>query len=94
MKPDLYKARESISETKRQVFLQTATLINSALAIVAALAWNEAIKALIDKYIPAGSSLLSKFIYAAILTTIIVIISMRMVKVINQYKPVEIDDKK
>jgi len=94
MKPVISKAKDKIDETKRQVFLQTATLINSAFALVAALAWNEAIKAMIDRYIPAGSTLFSKILYATILTVIIVLISMRLANVINQYKPAEVLDKK
>lgn len=94
MKPDIYKAKDRINETKKQVFLQTATLVNSAFALVAALAWNEAIKALIEKYVPTGSTLYSKFLYALVLTTIIVLISMRLTKIINEYKPDESETKK
>jgi hypothetical protein len=93
MKPIISKAKENIQETKKQVFLQTATLANSAFALVAALAWNEAIKALIDKYVPAGDALYSKFAYAAILTVIVVLISMRLTKIINGYKPEEEEKK-
>jgi hypothetical protein len=89
MQPSIQKARENLRETKQAVYLQTATMVNSAFALVAALAWNEAIKAIIDRYIPAGSALYSKLIYALILTVIIVLVSMRLNRIIQRYKPEE-----
>ncbi len=93
MKPVLSKAKENIQETKKELLLQSATLINSAFALVAALAWNEAIKAIINTYIPSGSTLYSQLIYAIVLTIIVVIISMRLTRLIKRYKP-EDEDKK
>lgn len=93
MEPSLQKASKRIKETKQQVYFQTATLINSAFALVAALAWNEAIKALIDQFFPAGSALYSKLVYALVLTVIVVLVSMKLTKIINTYKPEEQADK-
>jgi hypothetical protein len=92
MEPSINKARTKLRETKKQVYFQTATLINSAFALVAALAWNEAIKAIIDRYVPTGSALYSKLIYAVILTIIIVLVSMKLTKIINEFKPEDRDD--
>jgi hypothetical protein len=78
------KARSNLKETKKEVFLQSVTLINSAFALVAALAWNEAIKALLDRYFQAGSSVYSRFGYAIIITVFVVIISMRLSAVLNR----------
>ncbi|MDQ5931810.1 MAG: hypothetical protein QG607_512, partial [Patescibacteria group bacterium] len=48
---------------------------------VAGLAWNEAIKALIDYVYPlSGSGLRVKFLYAVVLTVVIVIVSMYIVR--------------
>ncbi len=94
MEPTINKASEKIRETKKQVFYHTATLINSAFALVAALAWNEAIKALLDRYVPSGSALYSKFLYALILTIVIVLVSMKLTKVINEHKPEDEADNK
>ncbi len=71
----LAKARENVRETNREVFHQTLTLFNQALALVAALAWNEAVKSLIDRYFPARSALYSRFFYAVILTVLIVVVT-------------------
>ena len=87
MEPAFKKASNKIQETKKQVYFQTATLINSAFALVAALAWNEAIKAILDAYVPTGSALYSKVLYALVLTVIVVLVSMRLTKIINEYKP-------
>lgn len=93
MKPIVATTKKNLQETKKQLFFQTATLINSAFALVAALAWNEAIKEIIVTYIPAGSSLYSKLIYAFLVTLIVVLVSMRLTKVINELKPDDEDDK-
>jgi hypothetical protein len=51
--------------------------IGAGFGLVAGLAWNDAIKSLIDTIFPQGSggSLLAKFIYAFIMTLVVVIIS-------------------
>jgi hypothetical protein len=54
---------------------RTATYIMGGLGVVVGLAWNEAIKGLIEYFIPlAGAgTLIAKFVYATLLTVIIVI---------------------
>ncbi len=74
-----------MKETKKQILLQTLTLINAAFALVAALAWNEAVKALIDRFFPTGSGLYSRFGYAIIVTVVVVIISMRIAHLTEKY---------
>lgn len=93
MKPDFQKAQENLRETKKEVLIQTATLVNSAFALVAALAWNEAIKALITRYIPAGSTLYTQLIYAVGVTIIVVLVSMRLTRVIKRLSPEDESEK-
>lgn len=81
------KSLNKIKETNKQVLLQSLTLINSAFALVAALAWNEAVKDLIDRYIPSGSGLYSKFAYAIIVTVFVVIITTRLTRILERYNP-------
>lgn len=81
--------KENIEETKKAMFVQTATMVNTAFSLVAALAWNEAIKELITRYVPSGSALYSKFMYALVLTIIVVLVSMKLTKIINSYKDEE-----
>lgn len=74
----IQKAQEEVKETRQEFYMQTVTLLNGAFAFIAALAWNEAVKALIDSYFPSGSGLYSRFTYAIILTLLVVLISSRL----------------
>ncbi len=60
----------------RSEFLKTMTgLITAAFGLVAALAWNDTIKAMINRFVPAGSGLKSMLIYAIIVTVIAVVVT-------------------
>lgn len=59
--------------------------MTTAFGLVAALAWNEAIKKLIEQYIPRGSGVISLFIYAAAVTIVAVLISMRLLKIKERF---------
>ena len=60
----------------RSEFLKTMTqLATAGFGLVAALAWNEAIRDLIDRFISSGSGLISRFIYAIIITFLAVLIT-------------------
>ncbi len=56
-----------------RVFVQTMiTLASASLGLVAALAWNEAIKAMIKSLVGGGDSVSGLFIYAIIATVLAV----------------------
>lgn len=60
---------------KTRVLVQTMiTLASASLGLVAALAWNEAIKALIKRVLGEDDSLAGLFIYAVIATLIAVVV--------------------
>lgn len=60
---------------KTRVLVQTMiTLASASLGLVAALAWNEAIKALIRKVLGEDDSLVGLFTYAIIATLIAVVV--------------------
>ncbi len=62
---------------RREVRERTYSYIVAAFSLVASLAWNEAIKSLIDYFFPLGANtLLAKFIYAISITLIVVFITM------------------
>jgi len=67
-----------ISEVRKQ----TITYIVSAFGIVAGLAWNDAVKALIERFFPieSGNSLLAKFFYALVITLVVVVVTMQLLK--------------
>lgn len=57
-------------------YLKTvAELAVAGFGLTAALAWNEFIKSLIDKYITAGNDLASRLYYALLITLIAVLVT-------------------
>ena len=54
--------------------------VMGGLGVVVALAWNEAIKALIDFIFPVASAntITAKFFYAIVLTAVIVVVTMHL----------------
>lgn len=74
----------------RSEFLKTmAQFVVAAFAFVAALAWNDAIKGLIDRFIAAGSTLVSKLIYAIIVTCLAVLVTYYFGKLTQEAKEKE-----
>lgn len=61
-------------------------MIATSFGLVAALAWNEAIKKLIDEFIPKGKGVLSLFLYAIFVTAVVVIVTSRLVKVKEKFE--------
>lgn len=60
----------------RSEFLKTMTqFVTAAFAFVAALAWNDTIKNLINRFIAPGSGLKSQIIYAVIVTILAVLVT-------------------
>ncbi|MDP3065667.1 MAG: DUF5654 family protein [Methanobacteriaceae archaeon] len=64
---------EQVSEVKGQVMQTIATLMTTAFGLIAALAWNEAIKEIIKQMLPTGSGITGLLVYALIITIIAVI---------------------
>ena len=73
--------KREIKETQKEFKERTTTLILAGFGLVAALAWNDAIKALFDTFFPTGAGLIGKFIYALLVTIIVVIISLQLKKI-------------
>jgi hypothetical protein len=60
---------------RKRVLLQTMiTLASASLGLVAALAWNEAIKALIRSVLGEDDSLVGLFVYAILATLVAVVV--------------------
>ena len=75
-----------IIDIKREVRERTAGYIVAALGFVAGLAWNEAIKALIESFFPQGNanSVLAKFIYAILVTIVVVLVTVYLGKLFRK----------
>jgi hypothetical protein len=67
---------DQIASLRTQIIEQIATLMTAAFAFVAALQWNTAIKAIIDKYIALGDAWIWLVVTAIIVTIIAVIASL------------------
>ena len=65
---------------KLAVLKRTYDLLTSALSFVAALAWNDAIQSLFLSIFGPSSTLLAKFLYALVLTVIIVWFGSRLAR--------------
>ncbi|PIS06969.1 hypothetical protein COT79_01800 [Candidatus Berkelbacteria bacterium CG10_big_fil_rev_8_21_14_0_10_43_14] len=60
-------------------------MLTSAFGLVAALAWNDLIKRVIDRYISPGSGVISQLIYAVIVTTLLVAMTIEMGKIAEKF---------
>ena len=71
------KKKETRKELRAKVKEQTKGYFMAALGLVAGLAWNDAIKSLIEAVFPISKSsgVLAKFFYAAVITYGIVLVS-------------------
>ncbi|OIO48798.1 MAG: hypothetical protein AUJ39_02100 [Parcubacteria group bacterium CG1_02_42_13] len=68
-------------EIKKELQHRMTGYIVGALGLVAGLAWNDAIKALIEYLFPlAKNTLLAKFIYAILMTFIIGIVASYLIR--------------
>ncbi|MBF4474122.1 DUF5654 family protein [Methanobacterium formicicum] len=82
--------KEQAQEVKGQVLQTIATLLTTAFGLIAALAWNEAIKALIAQFLPKGSDLMGLLIYAVLITIIAVVATIIIGRAISQPEEVQL----
>jgi len=79
------QAKKKVSKISQEIAIQTLTLVSSALGLIAALAWNQAITEYVNVYIKPyfakGSGVVSLFIYALFITAITVVVAMQMARV-------------
>ncbi len=74
------------TKVQREATLRALTYIMAAFGLVAALAWNEAIKEFLNQYFESDSNILSKFIYAIVITFIAVLVTLAISKIQNKEK--------
>lgn len=84
------KLKEEQLKIRKEVKQKTVSYLLGALGLVGGLAWNDAIRALIDNYFPGPKSgILIKFFYAFIITIIIVIITIYLLRLTEEKKEEE-----
>jgi uncharacterized membrane protein YdjX (TVP38/TMEM64 family) len=71
---------------KLQLVETFATLMTAAFGMIAALAWNEAIKALIAEFIQSENAVVPKLMYAVTVTVIAVICIILIARTIGRLK--------
>lgn len=86
-KKEIAKIKEDKLDLKKEIQEKTIGYILAAFGLVAGLAWNEAIKSLIDQVFPGhGNGILIKFVYAVIVTVVVVIITVYLIKLTEKHK--------
>ena len=79
-----HRLKREIKEFRKQFAKKTLDLMTSGFGLVAALAWNEVIKELIEVYIKpifgGQSGLISRLIYAILITLLAVLVTYNLSK--------------
>lgn len=81
MPPVLDKVKAETQTLNREVRERTLGFVTGGLSLVAGLAWNDAIKALIDYLFPLDKNgIAAKFIYAVLISLIVIVLSVYLVR--------------
>lgn len=88
-KLDLQKMKEIVmkeqKKIRKEVMEKMLNLATTAFGLVAALAWNDAVKALFEKVFgTAGEQIVAKFWYALIVTTLVVVVTVYLSRMLNK----------
>ncbi len=85
IKQRFQRLREEQANLRREVKERTIGYIVAALGLVAGLAWNEAIKSLIDQFFPhPENDVFIKFIYAILVTVLVVVVTVYLIRFIQK----------
>lgn len=68
-------------EIKQQIKHKMIEYVGAALGLVAALAWNDAIKSAIDYFFITGNSVVAKLVYAVLISIIVVTVTYYLVQI-------------
>lgn len=83
------RIKSEVERVRKEVRNKTMTYIAGGFGLVAGLAWNDAIKSLIEFIFPrSGDTVTIKFIYAAIITVLVVVVIMSLNKFLKEEDPV------
>lgn len=85
-----HRLKSEVSEFRKQFASRTLKLMTSGFGLVAALAWNELIKELINQYVKPffgkSSGLISLLIYAVAVTALAVFVTYQLGKIADEEK--------
>lgn len=81
METPIEKIKQESQQLRAEVRQQTVGYILAGFGVVAGLAWNDAVKALIEYVFPLGqNTLLAKFIYAFLVTILVVVATVYLMR--------------
>lgn len=76
------KIKKSGTALKNEISEKVVGYVGAGFGLIASLAWNEAIKALIEHLFPLGQdTILAKFIYAGCMTLVLVLVTVYLVRI-------------
>ncbi len=85
IKKQVEKIKQEGEQIKKEVRERTLGYVIASFGLIAGLAWNEAIKALIEYLFPLNTNtLLAKFAYAILITIAVVIITVYLVRLFKK----------
>lgn len=71
---------------KLELVEKMSTLVTAGFGFVAGLAWNEAIQDLFKLVLPEDSNLIAKFLYAIVITVVVVLVTTKLSRMANVLK--------
>lgn len=78
------KLKKESEELKNEVQEKVIGYVGAGLGVIASLAWNEAIKALIEYVFPLKqNTILAKFLYAGAMTLVLIFVTMYLVRIFS-----------
>jgi len=95
--PEEKEEKLTKEEEKLHVYFveKVVTLMTGAMGLVAALAWNDAIRKLFERVFGTQGSgdVTAMFIYAAIVTTAVVVVTYRLTRIVEKMRKKEKEKK-
>lgn len=76
----------------REVMEKTLQLATAAFGLVAALAWNDAIQTLFAQILGDSADIAAKFLYAIIVTVIVILVTIRLARMQERFEKEEATD--
>jgi len=88
MPPVMDKVKRESAALRRELGERTLAFVTGGLGLVAGLAWNDAIKAAIEYFFPLDKdSIPAKFIYAGVISLVVIVLSMYLVRLLKKEEP-------
>lgn len=79
------KIKEEGKQLRSQMKEKVVGYIGAGFGVIASLAWNEAIKALIEHLFPLQQdTIMAKFIYAGAMTIVLVLVSFYLIRIFDK----------